>query len=101
MDVRRPGQAAPELPAQDATAEGPHEQTRQDPVERAAIGPLTLAGNERAARNGGQRVLDGSARFSEDLDFMVRDGLSLLGLSKLVQQTLRLPADLPEVQDRR
>ncbi len=37
----------------------------------------------------------GSARFSEDLDFMVRGGLSLHGLSKEVQKKLRLPADLP------
>ncbi len=37
----------------------------------------------------------GSARFSEDLDFMVRGGLSLEGLSKEVQKKLRLPADLP------
>jgi Nucleotidyl transferase AbiEii toxin, Type IV TA system len=37
----------------------------------------------------------GSARFSEDLDFMVRGGLSLDGLSKAVQQKLRLPADVP------
>ena len=37
----------------------------------------------------------GSARFSEDLDFMVRGGLSLAGLSKQVQQKLRLPTDVP------
>ena len=37
----------------------------------------------------------GSARFSEDLDFMVRGGLSLAGLSKQVQQKLRLPPDVP------
>ena len=37
----------------------------------------------------------GSARFSEDLDFMVRGGLSLEGLSKEVQKKLRLPADVP------
>ncbi len=37
----------------------------------------------------------GSARFSEDLDFMVRGGLSLRGLSKAVQKKLRLPADVP------
>lgn len=37
----------------------------------------------------------GSARFSEDLDFMVRGGLSLDGLSKEVQKKLRLPADVP------
>ena len=37
----------------------------------------------------------GSARFSEDLDFMVRGGLSLDGLSKAVQQKLRLPPDIP------
>jgi predicted nucleotidyltransferase component of viral defense system len=37
----------------------------------------------------------GSARFSEDLDFMVRGGLSLNGLSKAVQQKLRLPPDVP------
>jgi predicted nucleotidyltransferase component of viral defense system len=33
----------------------------------------------------------GSARFSEDLDFMVRGGLSLKGLSREVQKRLRLP----------
>jgi len=32
----------------------------------------------------------GSARFSEDLDFMVRGGLSLRGLSKEVQNKLHL-----------
>ncbi|MDP1953792.1 MAG: nucleotidyl transferase AbiEii/AbiGii toxin family protein [Polaromonas sp.] len=37
----------------------------------------------------------GSARFSEDLDFMVRGGLSLDGLAKEVQRRLRLPADIP------
>lgn len=37
----------------------------------------------------------GSARFSEDLDFRVRGGLSLDGLSKEVQKKLRLPADVP------
>ncbi len=37
----------------------------------------------------------GSVRFSEDLDFMVRGGLSLEGLSKAVQQKLRLPPDIP------
>ena len=37
----------------------------------------------------------GSARFSEDLDFMVRGGLSLNGLSKQVQKKLRLPPDIP------
>ena len=40
----------------------------------------------------------GSARFSEDLDFMVRGGLSLQGLSKEVQRRLQLlpgvPADM-------
>ncbi len=37
----------------------------------------------------------GSARFSEDLNFMVRGGLSLAGLAKQVQQKLRLPPDVP------
>lgn len=37
----------------------------------------------------------GSARFSEDLDFMVRGGLSLEGLSKEVLRRLRLPPDMP------
>lgn len=37
----------------------------------------------------------GSARFSEDLDFMVRGGLSLNGLSRQVQKRLRLPPDIP------
>jgi predicted nucleotidyltransferase component of viral defense system len=37
----------------------------------------------------------GSARFSEDLDFMVRGGLSLHGLSKQIQNKLRLPPDIP------
>lgn len=36
----------------------------------------------------------GSARFSEDLDFMVRGGLSLAGLSKQVHKKLRLPPDI-------
>jgi predicted nucleotidyltransferase component of viral defense system len=40
----------------------------------------------------------GSARFSEDLDFMVRGGLSLQGLGKAVQQRLQrlpgVPADM-------
>lgn len=36
----------------------------------------------------------GSARFSEDLDFMVRGGLSLKGLSREVQKRLRLPPDI-------
>lgn len=40
----------------------------------------------------------GSARFSEDLDFMVRGGLSLQGLAKAVQQRLQrlpgVPADM-------
>ncbi len=37
----------------------------------------------------------GSARYSEDLDFMVRGGLSLAGLSRAVQKHLSLPADIP------
>lgn len=37
----------------------------------------------------------GSARFSEDLDFMIRGGLSMEGLSKEVHKWLRLPADTP------
>lgn len=37
----------------------------------------------------------GSARFSEDLDFMVRGGLSLDGLSKEVLRRMRLPPDIP------
>lgn len=36
----------------------------------------------------------GSARFSEDLDFLVRGGLSLKGLSREVQKRLRLPPDI-------
>ena len=36
----------------------------------------------------------GSARFSEDLDFMVRGGLSLEGLSREVKKKLRLPFDI-------
>ena len=37
----------------------------------------------------------GSARFSEDLDFMVRGGLSLAGLSSKVLEKLHLPASIP------
>ncbi len=37
----------------------------------------------------------GSARFSEDLDFMVRGGLSLVGLSAKVLEKLNLPASIP------
>jgi len=37
----------------------------------------------------------GSARFSEDLDFMVRGGLSLAGLSAKVLEKLNLPASIP------
>jgi predicted nucleotidyltransferase component of viral defense system len=37
----------------------------------------------------------GSARFSEDLDFLVRGGLSLDGMAKQVQNKLRLPPDIP------
>ncbi|MGH8822846.1 MAG: nucleotidyl transferase AbiEii/AbiGii toxin family protein, partial [Rhodoferax sp.] len=37
----------------------------------------------------------GSARFSEDLDFMVRGGLSLEGLSREVHKRLRLPPGIP------
>ncbi len=37
----------------------------------------------------------GSARFSEDLDFMVRGGLSLRALSAQIEKKLRLPADIP------
>lgn len=40
-------------------------------------------------------LVHGSARFSEDLDFMVRGGLSLDGLSKQIQNKLRLPPDIP------
>lgn len=36
----------------------------------------------------------GSARFSEDLDFMVRGGLSLEGLAGQVKKKLRLPFDM-------
>ena len=36
----------------------------------------------------------GSARFSEDLDFMVCGGLSLKNLSREVQKRLRLPSDI-------
>ncbi len=37
----------------------------------------------------------GSARFSEDLDFMVRGGLTLDGLAAEVGRRLRLPPDVP------
>lgn len=37
----------------------------------------------------------GSVRYSEDLDFMVRGGLSLAGLSRAVLNHLSLPADIP------
>lgn len=37
----------------------------------------------------------GSMRFSEDLDFMVRGGLSLDGLAKEVQRRLQLPPNTP------
>lgn len=37
----------------------------------------------------------GSARFSEDLDFLVRGGLSLKGLSREVQKKLVLPFGMP------
>ncbi len=37
----------------------------------------------------------GSARFSEDLDFLVRGGLSLDGMAKQMQNKLRLPPDIP------
>lgn len=37
----------------------------------------------------------GSARFSEDLDFLVRGGLSLVGLSAKVLEKLNLPASIP------
>lgn len=36
----------------------------------------------------------GSARYSEDLDFLVRGGLSLQGLSRAVQKHLSLPTDI-------
>jgi len=39
-------------------------------------------------------LVHGSARFSEDLDFLVRGGLSLKGLSREVQRRLRLPPDI-------
>ena len=37
----------------------------------------------------------GSARFSEDLDFLVRGGLSMTGLATQVQRKLRLPPGIP------
>ena len=37
----------------------------------------------------------GSARFSEDLNFMVRGGLSVTGLAAQVRRKLRLPPDTP------
>jgi predicted nucleotidyltransferase component of viral defense system len=37
----------------------------------------------------------GSARYSEDLDFLVRGGLGLDGMAKQVQNKLRLPPDIP------
>lgn len=37
----------------------------------------------------------GSARFSEDLDFMVRGGMTLSGLEKSIERLLVLPADIP------
>lgn len=37
----------------------------------------------------------GSARFSEDLDFMVRGSLSMTGLATQVRKRLRLPPDIP------
>jgi predicted nucleotidyltransferase component of viral defense system len=37
----------------------------------------------------------GSARFSEDLDFMVRGGLSMTGLAAQVQRKIRLPPEIP------
>ena len=37
----------------------------------------------------------GSARFSEDLDFMIRGGLSLDGLAGEIKRRLRLPPDTP------
>lgn len=39
-------------------------------------------------------LVHGSARFSEDLDFMVRGGLSLAGLSAKVLEKLNLPANI-------
>lgn len=37
----------------------------------------------------------GSARFSEDLDFMVRGGMTLTGLEKSIERLLVLPPDIP------
>jgi hypothetical protein len=37
----------------------------------------------------------GSARFSEDLDFMIRGGLSLDGLAGEIKRRIRLPPDTP------
>ncbi len=38
----------------------------------------------------------GSARFSEDLDFMIRGGVSLDGLAGAIQRRLRLPPGTPQ-----
>lgn len=71
---------------------------------RAALQTATLAALMDARRwepgdiafQGGTslHLAYGSARFSEDLDFLVRGGLSLAGLAKQVRSKLRLPLDV-------
>ncbi len=78
---------------------------QQEQLLRAVLQTATLAALMDSRRwepgdlafQGGTslHLAHGSARFSEDLDFMVRGGLSLEGLSKQVQQKLRLPPDVP------
>ena len=38
----------------------------------------------------------GSSRFSEDLDFMIRSGMSIAGLEKVIESKLILPSTLPK-----
>lgn len=79
----------------------PLEQLRLRPVLQLAT--LSALMNSRRwgpgelAFQGGTslHLAHGSVRFSEDLDFLIRGGLSISRLSKEIQNHLRLPADIP------
>ena len=69
-------------------------------LQRATLGALMASRRwERGdlAFQGGTclHLAHGSPRFSEDLDFMVRGGMSLVGLEKAIERLLVLPDSLP------
>ncbi|MBC7380020.1 MAG: nucleotidyl transferase AbiEii/AbiGii toxin family protein [Burkholderiaceae bacterium] len=79
----------------------PDEQTRlRDDLQAATLAALIDSRRWQPgdlAFQGGNclHMAHGSARYSEDLDFMIRGGLSLDGLADAILRRLRLPASVP------